>query len=105
MQKHDNPYNIFPKDKYSVKMVHLFPGKKVVINGVEKTLRKKDCHNSKYYSILTVVPKNTDGSLELDHGFAVTAKCGPGDSPSREKAREVLRLKAREIASYWGWVK
>lgn len=105
MQKHDNPYNLFPKDKFSVKMVHLYPGKTVVINGVEKKLRKKDCRNSQYYSILTVVPKNEQGSPDFERGFTVTAKCGPGDTPSREKAREILRLKAREIASYWGWVK
>lgn len=105
MEKHDNPYNLFPKDKYSVKMVHLYPGKTVVINGVEKKLRKTDCNNSVYYSILTVVPKNEDGSLDFEKSMTVTSKCGPGDTPSRAKAREVLRLKAREIASYWGWVK
>jgi len=89
MNKHDNPFNIFPKGQYKAKMVHLHPGNST----------KHDRENSKYFSYLKVHPINNP-----DDVLIVTAKCSKGDTPNREKAREVLRLKARVMKEAKGWI-
>jgi len=91
MKSYDNPYNIFPKEKYHVKLVHLHSG-----NSTEQQRGK-----SSYMSLLQVWDKD---SRQLGPHLEITARCRPGDNPSRAKAREVLRLKAQAAKQALGWV-
>ena len=107
MQRHDNPYNLFPKEKFYVRMIHCAPGMKVrMMEGKEVILdKKKDCDNSKYLSILEVRPRLSNGEVDWDAPvLQVRAKCAAGDTPSRSTARSILRMKAQAAAEVLGWL-
>lgn len=101
MNKHDNPYNIFPTPQYVVKMIHLHP----------TNSSKEDRMKSPMRSILKVwrkpVSPNQWLTTEVEKHFrpdlVIEARCRPGDTPSRSKAREVLRLKAQTAKELLGW--
>ena len=102
MNTFDNPYNIFPTSQYVVKMVHLHP-----YNSSKEQRRK-----SPMRSILKVWRKPANNqhewlSKEIEKQFkpdlVVEARCRPGDTPSRSKAREILRLKAQTAKDLLGW--
>lgn len=95
MNHHDNQYNLFPKDHFVVRMKHLHPGNS----------SKKERNNSKYLSYLQVIPRHIATSEPMPElGFTVIAQCNSKDDPSREKAREILRLKAQVAGEFLGWV-
>ena len=88
MNRADDPYSLFPREKFAVRMKHFHPG-----NSDRETREKAD-----YFSVLTV------RNLAAESEFSVTAKCHKADNPSREKAREVLRMKAQAVAQERGWL-
>lgn len=92
MTKHDDPYSLFPKNKFRVKMHHLHPGNST----------KKQRGNSQYLSLLYITVLGVNGID--DYTLKVTAKCAPGDIPNRAKAREILRLKAKAVAETLGLI-
>ncbi len=106
MQKYDNPYDLFPKDKFHVHMVHLMPGKVLEKDSdtgkPTRVLGKKACGNSKFMTVLTVKPRHPNQYLNGE--IKVTAKCGPTDTPSRKVGREVVRMKAQLLAQQLGWI-
>ena len=105
MNRHDNPYNLFPKDKFYVRLHHMAPGMVVKYGGTTRTLTKKDCGNSKFLSVLEVRPRLPNGEIDWDAAaIHVTAKCSASDTPSREQGRAVLRLKAQAQAEVLGYV-
>lgn len=105
MERHDNPYNLFPKEKFQVSMVHMAPGMMVQFAGKTRTLTKKDCGNAKYLSILRVRRRLPSGGVDWDSPvLQVTAKCNDEDTPCREAARSILRIKAQAQAEVLGWL-
>ena len=95
MDRHDNPYNLFPKEFFVVRMKHLHPGNS----------SKHERNNSKYLSYLEVIPRDTSTKEPIEElGFTVIAQCNSKDAPSREKAREILRLKAQVAGEMLGWI-
>ena len=93
MNRHDNPYNLFPRDEYVVHLKHLHPGNS----------SRKERYNSKYFSHLTVWKRNETGEVNLNDYIHVYAQCSKDDTPSRSTARAVLRMKAEAAAAAKGW--
>lgn len=94
MQNHNNPYEVFPKELFQVTLKHLHPGNS----------SKSERGNSKYVSHLIVRTKDINGKpYPTAPQFVLTARCSKHDTPSREKAREILTLKAKVVAELKGW--
>ena len=102
MNTHDNPYNIFPTSQYVVKMIHLHPSNSSVKDRMKSPMRSvlkvwRKPANQPQEWLVSALERHYQPDLVLE------ARCRPGDTPSRSKAREVLRLKAQAAKDVLGW--
>ena len=93
MNTYDNPYEVFPREHFAVKLIHLHPG--------NSTLEQR--HKSQYVSILEVHTRDRSGNTNVLPDLTLTARCRKGDQPSRAKGREVLRMKAQAAKDALQW--
>lgn len=94
MNTYDNPYEVFPREHFAVKLIHLHPGNST----------NEQRHKSQYVSILEVHQRNSlDGHTNVLPDLTLTARCRKGDQPSRAKGREVLRIKAQAAKQALRW--